>query len=31
VNDPLILKLIRQYAKISTAIGGKSIKALMPK
>ena len=31
VNDPLILKLIRQYAKISTAISGKSIKALMPK
>ena len=31
VNDPLILKLIRQYAKISTALSGKSIKALMPK
>ena len=31
VNDPLILKLIRQYAKISTAFSGKSIKALMPK
>ncbi len=31
VNDPLILKLIRQYSKISTAISGKSIKALMPK
>jgi len=30
VNDPLILKLIRQYAKISTAISGRSIKALMP-
>ena len=31
VNDPLILKLIRQYAKISTALRGKSILALMPK
>ena len=31
VNDPLILKLIRQYAKISTTFSGKSIKALMPK
>ena len=31
VNDPLILKLIRQYAKISTALKGKSIVALMPK
>ena len=31
VNDPLILKLIRQYAKISTWLRGKSIKALMPK
>ena len=31
VNDPLILKLIRQYAKISTALRGKSIVALMPK
>ena len=31
VNDPLILKLIRQYAKISTSISGKSIMALMPK
>ena len=31
VNDPLILKLIRHYAKISTALSGKSIKALMPK
>ena len=31
VNDPLILKLIRQYAQISTAFSGKSIKALMPK
>ena len=31
VNDPLILKIIRQYAKISTALSGKSIKALMPK
>ena len=31
VNDPLILKLIRQYAKITTALNRRSIKALMPK
>ena len=31
VNDPLILKLIRQYAKITTVLNGRSIKALMPK
>ena len=31
VNDPLILKLIRKYAIISTALRGKSIVALMPK
>ena len=31
VNDPVILKLIRQYAKITTALNRRSIKALMPK
>ncbi len=31
VNDPLILKLIRKYAIISTALRGKSIVALMSK
>ena len=31
VNDPMPLKLIRLYAKISTSLSGKSIKALLSK
>ena len=31
VNDPLPLKLIRLYAKTSTSLSGKSIKALLSK